>query len=82
MPGRVRASHIAKGHVRARHGETGADLPSLEALMIRYRDRPMDFADATLVHLAERESLSDVLTVDHDDRDVPDRRAAPLPHRA
>ena len=27
----------------------------------------MDFADATLVHLARRESLSVVFTVDHDD---------------
>ncbi len=27
----------------------------------------MDIADATLVHLAERESLSAILTVDHDD---------------
>jgi predicted nucleic acid-binding protein len=35
--------------------------------MKRYRDRPMDFADATLVHLAERHSLSLILTVDHDD---------------
>ena len=32
-----------------------------------YSDRPMDFADATLVHLAARESISVVLTVDHDD---------------
>lgn len=44
-----------------------ADLPSLHGLMKRYHDRPMDFADATLVHLAERESLSTVLTVDFDD---------------
>jgi predicted nucleic acid-binding protein len=44
-----------------------ADLPALNALMVRYRDRPMDFADATLVHLAERESLTSVFTVDHDD---------------
>lgn len=43
------------------------DLPSLEALMDRYQDRPMDFADATLVHLARRESLSMIFTVDHDD---------------
>jgi len=43
------------------------DLPALNALMARYRDRPMDFADATLVHLAERERLSTVFTVDHDD---------------
>jgi predicted nucleic acid-binding protein len=43
------------------------DLPSLEALMLKYRDRPMDFADATLVHLAHREGLSSIFTVDHDD---------------
>jgi predicted nucleic acid-binding protein len=44
-----------------------ADLPDVEALMLRYRDRPMDFADATLVHLARREGLTTVFTVDHDD---------------
>jgi predicted nucleic acid-binding protein len=44
-----------------------ADLPSLDLLMNQYRDRPMDFADATLVHVAERESLSLILTIDHDD---------------
>jgi predicted nucleic acid-binding protein len=43
------------------------DLPVLEALMDRYQDRPMDFADATLVHLARRESLSTIFTIDHDD---------------
>jgi len=43
------------------------DLPALNALMVRYRDRPMDFADATLVHLAHRESLTSVFTIDHDD---------------
>ena len=32
-----------------------ADLPDLDQLMRRYADRPMDFADATLVHLARRE---------------------------
>ena len=41
-----------------------AELPALHALMSRYADRPMDFADATLVHLANRESLSAILTVD------------------
>ena len=46
---------------------TDADLHALDFLMHRYRDRPMDFADATLVHLAERESLSRILTVDHND---------------
>lgn len=43
------------------------DLPDLEALMVRYSDRPMDFADATLVHLARREDLVTIFTVDHDD---------------
>jgi uncharacterized protein len=44
-----------------------SDLPPLDVLMNQYRDRPMDFADATLVHIAERESLSLILTIDHDD---------------
>ena len=43
------------------------DLPDLEELMNRYQDRPMDFADATLVHLARRENLATVFTIDHDD---------------
>ena len=43
------------------------DLHELEALMHRYSDRPMDFADATLVHLARREGLSTIFTVDNDD---------------
>jgi predicted nucleic acid-binding protein len=43
------------------------DLPDIETLMRKCHDRPMDFADATLVHLAQRESLSTVFTIDHDD---------------
>ncbi len=43
------------------------ELANVRALMSRYRDRPMDFADATLVHLAKRETLSVILTVDHAD---------------
>jgi predicted nucleic acid-binding protein len=46
---------------------TDADLPGLQELMERYADRPMDLADATLVHLAASESLTTVFTVDHDD---------------
>ena len=44
-----------------------AELDAVHALMSRYADRPMDFADATLVDLAKRESLSTVFTIDHDD---------------
>jgi hypothetical protein len=43
-----------------------SDLPDLERLMLKYADRPMDFADATLVRLAEREGLNTILTVDQD----------------
>jgi predicted nucleic acid-binding protein len=44
-----------------------SELPNLSSLMERYWDRPMDFADATLVHLAKREGLSTIFTVDHAD---------------
>ncbi|MGA8027385.1 MAG: hypothetical protein WB992_09575 [Bryobacteraceae bacterium] len=44
-----------------------SELPEIHALMSRYWDRPMDFADATLVYLAKREALSTVFTVDHAD---------------
>jgi uncharacterized protein len=43
------------------------ELPQIQALMDDYADSPMDFADATLVHLAARERLSTILTIDHDD---------------
>ena len=46
---------------------THNELPAVHALMTRYADRPMDFADATLVYLARRESLSTILTVDQAD---------------
>jgi uncharacterized protein len=41
-----------------------AEYPKLEKLMLKYADRWMDFADATLVHLAEREELDLILTLD------------------
>lgn len=43
------------------------DSPELELLMARYLDRPMDFADATLVLLARRHRLTTVFTVDRAD---------------
>ena len=46
---------------------TDSDMPDLDRLMKRYSDHPMDFADATLVHLARRESLSTICTIDHND---------------
>lgn len=43
------------------------ELPEIHVLMSRYWDRPMDFADATLVYLANREDLSTILTIDQAD---------------
>jgi predicted nucleic acid-binding protein len=44
-----------------------SELPSIQTLMSRYSDCPMDFADATLVYVAKRERLSTIFTVDHAD---------------
>jgi len=46
---------------------TDADLPDIRTLMSQDDDYPMDFADATLVHVANRESMSLILTIDHND---------------
>jgi predicted nucleic acid-binding protein len=43
------------------------DAPSIRSLMRKYADLPMDFADATLVHVANREGLRDVFTLDRRD---------------
>jgi uncharacterized protein len=40
------------------------DLARMKTLMRKYRDLPMDFADAALVRLAERERLTRILTFD------------------
>jgi predicted nucleic acid-binding protein len=41
-----------------------ASLQRVAALMKKYRDLPMDFADATLVALAEELDTADVFTLD------------------
>jgi len=40
------------------------------ALLEKYRDRPMDIADASLVVIAERIGVDEILTVDRADFDV------------
>ena len=40
------------------------DLLDAVRLMERYRDTPMDFADATLVLAADRAAVTDILTLD------------------
>lgn len=43
---------------------TPDDAPRMRQLMQTYRDQPMDLADAALVHVAEREGLRRILTLD------------------
>lgn len=45
----------------------GADIPRIRELMRKYRDLPMDLADAALVRVAERERLRRVFTIDRRD---------------
>lgn len=40
------------------------DAPRIRELMKRYRDLPMDLADAALVRAAERERMAQIFTVD------------------
>jgi uncharacterized protein len=46
--------------------DTSADLPRIIAVLDKYRDMPADFADASLVALAERLNVSCVASVDSD----------------
>lgn len=47
-----------------------ADVPRMRALMRKYRDLPMDVADAALVTVAEREGITRVFTLDRRDFEV------------
>lgn len=61
------------------------DVPRMKQLMRRYRDLPMDLADAALVRVAERERLRRIFTLDRRDFQIyrPSRigRFAILPSR-
>ncbi len=46
---------------------TPADLPGLAALIRKYSDRPMDLADASLVWLAEKIGITDIISIDRAD---------------
>ena len=47
-----------------------ADVPRMMELMRRYRDLPMDLADAALVRVAEREKLRRIFTIDRRDFEI------------
>jgi predicted nucleic acid-binding protein len=46
------------------------DCPRMRELMWKYRDLPMDLADAALVRVAERERIRRVFTIDRRDFEV------------
>ncbi len=46
------------------------DATRMRELMRKYRDRPMDLADAALVRVAEREGLRKIFTLDRGDFSV------------
>jgi uncharacterized protein len=55
---RVESDALTLAHLDA------VDAPRMRELMEKYRDLPMDLADAALVRVAEREGLSRIFTVD------------------
>lgn len=46
------------------------DVARIRELMTKYRDLPMDLADAALVRVAERERIDTIFTVDRGDFEV------------
>ena len=42
-----------------------ADVDPISAILNRYSDQGFDFADAALMHLADRENIQKVFTIDH-----------------
>lgn len=46
------------------------DVPRMRELMRKYRELPMDVADAALVRIAEREAIRRVFTIDRRDFEV------------
>lgn len=48
------------------HSQTADEWLRIRELMEQYRDTPMDFADASLVSLAEARGLRRILTLDSD----------------
>jgi predicted nucleic acid-binding protein len=51
-------------------GLDASDAPRVRALMRKYRDLPMDLADASLVAVAERDGINKVFTLDRRDFSV------------
>ena len=58
-------------------GLDAADVPRMRDLMRKYRDLPMDLADAALVRVAEREKIARVFTIERRDFELYRPRGLP-----
>ena len=56
---------IGKGALEIHNIEI-QDFPRIKDLTSKYKDLPMDFADACLVYLAEKLNVSKIATIDRD----------------
>lgn len=59
--------HVTDGIIEV-WAPANVDLPLINTLMSRYRDRPMDLADACLLALAEKQGFRRIFTLDSDFR--------------
>jgi hypothetical protein len=57
---------------------TAADAPSIRTLMQKYRNQPMDLADAAMVCVAAREGITEVFTLDRHFRTYRAARGRPF----
>jgi len=57
---------VEEGFLRIYNIDTNI-LKRCRELMSKYHDLPMDFADASLVAVAEKEDISKIFTLDHKD---------------
>lgn len=57
---------ITRNALHLLHLDAG-DVPRMRQLMQKYRDLPMDLADAALVRIAEREGVRRIFTLDRRD---------------
>jgi hypothetical protein len=61
--------YLARGGIEIAHLERSA-VDRCRALMSKYRELPMDLADAALVAIAEAKKINSVFTLDHRDFSV------------
>lgn len=61
---RLLAEFVAASRMQVADLAQATDLRRAAALMEKYSDTPMDYADATLILLAERLKVEEILTLD------------------